>query len=56
MMRTRWCLATSCPDEGARKLIAYYDKRWSIEPGFRDAKDLRFGMGMARVRQHPGKA
>jgi hypothetical protein len=49
-MKEPWCLATSCPDEGARKLIAYYGKRWSIECGFRDAKDLRFGMGMARVR------
>jgi Transposase DDE domain len=49
-MKEPWCLATSCPDEGARKLIAYYGKRWSIECSFRDTKDLRFGMGMARVR------
>ncbi len=49
-MQEPWCLATSCPDEGARKLIAYYGKRWGIECNFRDTKDLRFGMGMARVR------
>ena len=25
-------------------------KRWRIESGFRDTKDLRFGMGMASIR------
>src|SRR5271167_737429 len=28
----------------------YYAKRWTIEPGFRDTKDLRFGMGMSVLR------
>jgi hypothetical protein len=27
-----------------------YGKRWGIESGFRDTKDLRFGMGMASIR------
>jgi len=29
-----------------------YERRreWNIEPGFRDAKDLRFGMGMSALR------
>jgi hypothetical protein len=27
-----------------------YGKRWGIESGFRDTKDLRFGMGMASMR------
>ena len=49
-MKEAWCLAASSPDDSAQKLIAYYGKRWHIEPGFRDTKDLRFGMGMARLR------
>jgi hypothetical protein len=27
-----------------------YGKRWGIGSGFRDTKDLRFGMGMASIR------
>src|SRR6202161_2426932 len=27
-----------------------YGKRWGIESGFRDTKDLRLGMGMASIR------
>jgi Transposase DDE domain len=34
----------------ARTLIDYYAKRWSIEPSFRDTKDLHFGMGMSTTR------
>jgi len=49
-MQEAWCLAASSPDESAKNLIACYGKRWHIEPGFRDTKDLRFGMGMARIR------
>ena len=25
-------------------------RRWTIEPSFRDTKDLRFGMGMSEIR------
>ena len=28
----------------------HYAKRWTIEPNFRDTKDLRFGMGMSALR------
>jgi hypothetical protein len=28
----------------------YYAKRWTIEPNFRDTKDLRFGMGRSALR------
>jgi hypothetical protein len=49
-MKDAWCLASSLRDENGRKLIGYYAKRWNIETGFRDTKDLRFGMGMSRVR------
>ena len=49
-MKEPWCLATNLIDASARTLIDYYAKRWSIEPSFRDTKDLRFGMGMSTVR------
>lgn len=49
-MKEPWCLAASTSDADAKRLIDLYAKRWSIESGFRDTKDLRFGMGMAAVR------
>jgi len=49
-MKEPWCLAASSPDADARSLIKLYAKRWSIECGFRDTKDLRFGMGMGSMR------
>jgi hypothetical protein len=48
-MKQAWCLATSGTDQTAKALISLYGKRWSIECGFRDTKDLRFGMGMASI-------
>ncbi|WP_405055194.1 transposase [Acidiphilium acidophilum] len=44
-----WCLAASTTDDTARQLINLYAKRWTIEPGFRDTKNLRFGMGMGAI-------
>ena len=49
-MKEAWCLATSHAEASAREIINYYAKRWTIEPGFRDTKDLRFGMGMGVLR------
>jgi hypothetical protein len=49
-MKEPWCLAASMSDADAKSLIALYAKRWSIECGFRDTKDLRFGMGMGSLR------
>ena len=49
-MKQPWCLATSIADQPARALINLYAKRWQIEGGFRDTKDLRFGMGMGSIR------
>jgi len=49
-MKEPWCLAASTTSERAKKLITTYGKRWTIEPGFRDTKDLRFGMGMGSIR------
>jgi len=46
-MTQPWCLATSVTHETARALINLYGKRWGIECGFRDTKDLRFGLGGA---------
>ena len=43
------CLATSLPQASAKTLMSLYGKRWSIECGLRDAKDLRFGMGTGSI-------
>ena len=48
-MKEPWCLAASASDADAKCLINLYARRWSIECGFRDTKDLRFGMGMGSV-------
>ena len=48
-MKQAWCLATSIVDAKAKALMGLYGKRWSIECGLRDTKDLRFGMGMGSI-------
>lgn len=49
-MKEPWCLATSERETTAATLINHYSKRWTIEPQFRDTKDLRFGMGLSATR------
>ena len=49
-MKEPWCLATSERDATAATLVNHYAKRWTIEPQFRDTKDLRFGMGLSVTR------
>ena len=49
-MKGAWCLATSYKDATASFLKGLYGKRWGIECGFRDTKDIRFGMGMGSIR------
>jgi hypothetical protein len=49
-MKEPWCIATSLRDGPAREIVNHYAKRWTIEPGFRDEKDLRFGMGLSALR------
>ena len=49
-MKEPWCFATSERDATAATLINHYAKRWTIEPQFRDTKDLRFGMGLSSTR------
>ena len=49
-MKDAWHLATSDGQAATRAIINLYSRRSSIEPGFRDTKDLRFGMGLSSVR------
>jgi hypothetical protein len=49
-MKEPWCLAASDGEASAREVMNHYAKRWTIEPNFRDTKDLRFGMGMSALR------
>ena len=49
-MKEPWCLAASDPEATAAVRVNHYAKRWTIEPSFRDTKDLRFGMGLSSTR------
>jgi hypothetical protein len=49
-MKDAWHLAASDGAATTREIINLYSRRWTIEPGFRDTKDLRFGMGLGSVR------
>jgi len=48
-MKQAWCLAASTVNATAKQMIGYYGRRWGIECGLRDTKDLRFGMGMGTM-------
>ena len=48
-MKQAWCLATNTTAATARALMTLYGKRWGIECGLRDTKDLGFGMGMGSI-------
>ena len=49
-MKQPWHIATSSTTAPARAMMTLYAKRWSIECGLRDTKNLRFGMGMGAIR------
>lgn len=49
-MKDKWCLATSFNEAKASEIIELYGRRFTIEEGFRDVKDIRFGMGLSSVR------
>src|SRR3954464_9775564 len=49
-MKEPWCLASSDCEAMAATLVNHYAKRWTIEPQFRDTKDLQFGMGLSATR------
>ena len=40
----------SLGDATAREIVHAYAKRWTVEPSFRDTKDIRFGMGLSLLR------
>ena len=48
-MKQAWCLAASSGPANAQELKGYYGRRWGIECGLRDTKDIRFGMAMGSV-------
>src|SRR5208283_4796696 len=47
-MKEPWCLAASTTTDTAKQLMTTYGKRWGIESGFRDTKDLRFWHSLPR--------
>jgi hypothetical protein len=49
-MKEPWCLAASHRDATAPQIVKLYSRRWTVEPSFRDTKDLRFGLGLEAVR------
>ena len=49
-MKEAWCLVASDAAATTREIVNLYAKRWTIEPSFRDTKDLRFGMGLGVLR------
>jgi len=49
-MKEPWCLASSARDAPVAMLVRHYAERWTIEPQFRDTKDLQFGMGLSATR------
>jgi hypothetical protein len=49
-MKEPWCLVSNKTSLKTREIINFYSKRWSIEPTFRDQKDIRFGMGMYNIK------
>jgi hypothetical protein len=49
-MKDAWHLAASDGALSAPTIIKLYSRRWTIEPSFRDSKDLRFGMGLSALR------
>src|SRR4051795_6843242 len=48
-MKEPWCLAASDAAAPSRQIIDLYSKRWSVEPSFRDTKDLRFGISTVHI-------
>lgn len=49
-MKDAWCLASNIDDKSASELVKLYGRRFTIEETFRDAKNLRFGLGLSSTR------
>jgi hypothetical protein len=45
-----WCLVASEPAATAQEVVQLYAQRMKIEQGYRDIKNLRFGMGLSATR------
>lgn len=48
-MKEAWYLATSLGEVPSTDIVRLYGRRFTIEEGFRDAKDWRFGMGLVHI-------
>lgn len=46
-MKDAWYLVSNRTDLKGLQIVKFYGKRWTIEPYFRDTKDIRFGMGLS---------
>ncbi len=51
-MKEPWFLACGegCRTKKAAAIVKLYGRRFTIEEGFRDSKDIRFGMGLSSTR------
>ena len=49
-MKDAWYLAVGGLNITSKEAMRIYSKRWTIEPSFRDCKDIRFGTGMLTAR------
>lgn len=47
-MKDSWCLATNRDDLHADDVVRLYGRRFTTEETFRDTKDARFGLGLAK--------
>jgi hypothetical protein len=49
-MKEPWCLVSSLREMIASDIVKLYSRRFTIEESLRDAKDPRFGLGLAATR------
>ena len=48
-MKQAWYLASSLNNQGSRRIISLYGRRFTCEEDYRDIKNIRFGMGLSSV-------
>ena len=46
-MKNAWYLMSNCTDLKGLQIVKFYEKRWTIEPYFRDMSNQRCGMGLS---------
>jgi hypothetical protein len=55
-MKEPWCLVTNYTNVTAAMIVRLYGKRFTIEEGYRDLKDDRYGMGLKATHiNDPGR-